>query len=635
MQRIQYSILRYLDERREWRTASVLSAHFSVSVRKIKYIISELNKEETLIISSKLGYITNPDKKEQISKLLREQANIDDNFDDYETREKYILRKLLHESVDMYELSEELFLNITTLRQEITKIKQKLAQYNLQLHSKNNIYYVSGNEKDKRKIMSMILSQEAKKGFVLENIVGGLCSKDDISYIQQILRENMEELQVYYNDYSLMNLVIHLIIIIDRNEKGFSLTNIGRERGSFVCGINEAARKTFTDIETYFGVKFEEEEIYDFSLLMESQTQLIELSNLTEINLDNFVDSDVSDLVMEIIDKVRKEYYLDLSENSFLVKFALHIKNLLLRIQIDRFSKNPYVDYIKSACPSIYEVSVYIANIIYQKTGILINDNEIAFLALHISSVYDNSIYSEKTKAILLCPDYYDIVKNNIKKIETKCSDELYIYAIANNETELQKRLEDCELILSTIELKEHYPQEVVYFSPLLTDKELSLIKDAVSRVHSSKEYQEVNAMFSALFSPELFFYQKNGGAYKDVISLMCERMKDTGYVDDTYYEKVIERERISSTVYGKIAIPHALKASALRSGICILISDKQIKWKSKGVNVVFLIAIHPDEQLLFTDIFNKISEVLMDDDTISRIVKCKTYEEVLSFFIR
>ena len=39
MQKTEVDILRYLDERREWRTSKMLSDHFDVSVRKIKYII--------------------------------------------------------------------------------------------------------------------------------------------------------------------------------------------------------------------------------------------------------------------------------------------------------------------------------------------------------------------------------------------------------------------------------------------------------------------------------------------------------------------------------------------------------------------------------------------------------------------
>ena len=57
MQKTEVDILRYLDERREWRTSKMLSAHFDVSVRKIKYIISRLNSRDQLVLSGTRGYM--------------------------------------------------------------------------------------------------------------------------------------------------------------------------------------------------------------------------------------------------------------------------------------------------------------------------------------------------------------------------------------------------------------------------------------------------------------------------------------------------------------------------------------------------------------------------------------------------
>ena len=127
----------------------------------------------------------------------------------------------------------------------------------------------------------------------------------------------------------------------------------------------------------------------DFSLLLESQSTGIEHERIDEYDLKKTLGNNVYTLVEEIVRKVNEVYYLDLSENAFLVKFALHIKNLLLRIRLDRFSTNPYVEYIKSACPLIYEVSVFIADIIYMRTKNMINDNVIAFLALHLICIFD------------------------------------------------------------------------------------------------------------------------------------------------------------------------------------------------------------------------------------------------------
>lgn len=58
----------------------------------------------------------------------------------------------------------------------------------------------------------------------------------------------------------------------------------------------------------------------------------------------------------------------------------------------------------------------------------------------------------------------------------------------------------------------------------------------------------------------------------------------------------------------------HAYSAS---SGFMALIIKK-------AANVILLIAIHPQEQLLFNEAFHKITEILCDDENISRIMHCR-----------
>jgi len=64
------------------------------------------------------------------------------------------------------------------------------------------------------------------------------------------------------------------------------------------------------------------------------------------------------ELVNEMIQSVNAFYYLDLTEPEFFIRFALHIRNLLLRTKNDYYSKNPLTEDIKTSCPLIYDVSV-------------------------------------------------------------------------------------------------------------------------------------------------------------------------------------------------------------------------------------------------------------------------------------
>lgn len=634
MRKIEYDILRYLDERSEWKTSSMLSAHFGISVRKVKYIIAQWNQEYPLIISSKKGYKTNAEWKHKIEEIMKTSIIDEEGKLDAKSRRQYLLKQLTlnEKGCNLFDISDELFFNPTSLRQEILSLKPLIERYHLSLTVKHNVYSIQGSEKNKRKVISMLLADEAKKGFVLENVMHEMFTEKEICDAKEILRKHLKQYAYSYNEYAFMNLLIHLLIVIDRNRNGFNLKHIPLQETPISYHCEVIAKDIFHNVQAYFGVGFSNQEIQDFSMLIESQTQKLQNVKIKEKDLQTILGDEVYSLVQEIIKKVNEVYYLDLSEDTFLIKFALHIKNLLLRIQLDRSSNNPYVEYIKSACPFIYEVSVYIANLIYEYCGYLINDNEIAFLALHVSCIFDKNLTrGNMIKAVLVCPSYHDVEKSIVNRLKTSCANQLEFHEIVNNEIELKEHIDECELILSTISLASHYRQEVVFFSPLLNVKEIQNVKYAVQRLLHEREIEKMKTTFLSLFSSSLFFNHHKMAKRDDVIAQMCQILVSEGYVDSSYVDKVKQREHMSPTIYGKVAVPHALKPCAMKSAICVAINDKGIQWEDKVINVILLIAIHPQEQLLFNEAFHKITEILCDDENISRIMHCRTFDEFMN----
>lgn len=635
MKKRDYDILRYLDETREWKTAKVISAHFDISIRQVKYIISRINEKEELIISSRKGYLGNSEKKEIIQRIIAEGNEKRKTIDNKEFRKEYVMKKLLTEDkgVCIYQLSDDLFLNENSTRQIVLSLTPIFANYNLKIENKNNGYCIIGSEKNKRKMMSAIISNEAKKGFVLENIAKEVLSRKELEYFNELLEEELRTHHLFFNDYSFMNLIIHLIIVIERFSEGFILTNNETRNYQVDETSLMISKNLFHKINEILNIPFNQNEIINFALLINSQTQIIHSNS--EESIEKLISKNAYLLVNQIVSSVKKEYLLDLSDNNFLMKFALHIDNLLLRIKIDHYSKNPYVDYIKTACPIIYEISVFIANVIYKNTKIRIDDNEIAFLALHLSAVYDTTRNSEKVKAVLVCPSYYDLAENIVNSIYKACDYNISVQMIANNENELINYEFEYDLLLSTISLKEHYRKETIYFSPLLIEKEKSLIKEAVNRIVLKNKGKGMRSSFINLFDEEILFLDTKYDDFKEVINALCRQMIKKEYFDDAYIDKVLERENLSSTAYGKIAIPHSLKACGKKSGVGVLIQEKAIHWIDKEVNIVFLLSIQPEEQLMFNDFLNKITELLSDDKLISDLLKCKNYQSFINIICK
>lgn len=629
MQNIEIKILRYIDERREWKTSEMLSAHFGVSVRKIKYCISKINTNDTLIISSRKGYISNPEKQEQINKIIME--NKDSIYpEDMNRRTEFLIKTLLtkDDGIHLFDFSEELYVNSTTIRNDILRLKQILSKYNLEIKAKNNVYRIIGEEKNKRRIMTFTISQEASRGFILNNALKEMFMEDEIHEIKRILRGTFDNCKLYINDYAFMNILIHLIVVIERNKKGYLLMP-----SSHAPHVDEGTYKfslqVFYQIEVLYELKFTSEEIHDFAILIESQIHIYDKEIISDVK--ELVSSDIYELVNEIINAVKKEYYVDLSDSSFTIKFALHIKNLLFRMKIDSYSNNPYVEYIKSSCPLIYEVCVFIANIIYKKMGIRINDNEIGFLALHIGSMFDQNIkIDHQVQAILICPSYYDIAMEIKKKTEESSHGYLCIIEIVSDESEVTKSMLSCDIIISTIPLLFHYEQEIIFLTPIINDSERANIVKSVQRIYTMKEANRLKESFLYVFHESLFLKSEVMDDYQIIVNKMCEKMQELDYVENDYAKKVWEREKMSPTVYGKVAIPHTLKASAKRSGISIYLNEKSIDWNGKVVYIILVIAIHPKDQVLFNELFNKITEVLSSEQSVLKVMKSTSSNEFI-----
>ncbi len=609
----------------------MLSVHFGVSVRKIKYLVKEINEEAPYILSSRQGYKSNPELKEEIQKLVMDAK---DGVETPKERENKLLRKLIQEDegIELYELSDAIYINPTTLRQEILHTKKFLEKYHLELKTERNRYFVQGTEKQKRKAMSALLMREASKGMILRYALQEMFSETEEEKVRVIMRRNLEKTGLYINDFAFLNLQIHLLVMMVRNRSGKELMPTAQAKWEVSQKVQAYTEAVFRELDTECGFSAQQWEQQDFALLVESQTQSFENEEEQEA-VYSLVGPQIYELLQKIKSRIRAEYYIDLGESPFLTRFALHLKNLILRVETEGSCYNPYTEYMKLSCPLIYEVCVCIADCIYDYTGKHINDNEIAFLALHLGTMFENQDDRNGTvSAVLFCPEYHELTEWMATQLESKTQDKLSVRRIVHSEEELEPVAE--ELIFSTIALKEHYRQNVIYITPLLGSADIRNVQNALACCKRQREQEKARALFDSLFTESMFHSITGEMGQQELLTQMCREMETEGYVDGGYYEKVMKREQLSPTVYGKIAIPHSLKACALRSGIGVCLCEKPVSWDGRSVSVVMLIAIHPAEQLAFNELWDKITQILSNDEIIGKIMKCRTYPEFIDCLV-
>lgn len=108
----------------------------------------------------------------------------------------------------------------------------------------------------------------------------------------------------------------------------------------------------------------------------------------------------------------------------------------------------------------------------------------------------------------------------------------------------------------------------------------------------------------------------------EEVIRTLGNMLVETGYVNPSYVDGMLERENTVSTFMGnELALPHgveAVKNEVLSSGIAVMIFPEGIDWNGEVVKIAVGIAGVGEEHL---QILSIIAEKVLDEVTMKQLL--------------
>lgn len=625
-------LIRSLTEQLQPINSSTLASSLGVSVRSVKNYIKEINDAyPDTILSSRDGYQINKDQAMHILQAIDSRVP-----QSSKERVVYILSRIIKsdKAVDAYDLCDEMYISMSTMKNELQKVKRKMQHFDLELVSSNDRLTVIGLEKNKRKMLSTILYNESNVNFVNLKAIQNAFIDIDIEFIKDTVLKVFEQYHYYVNDYSLINLVLHIAIAIDRIRNNNVNTSDVHQFSAVRLHEYELAQIVVHELENRFNIKYTDAEIYELTLLLISRATTIDYKSINMNNIEEFIGKDCLDLVNELILSVSSYYYIDLTEQEFFIRFALHIRNLLVRSKNNYFSKNPLTEGIKTSCPLIYDVSVVLANIIKERTGISINDDEIAYIAFHLGSALEaQKDLNTKITAVLYCPNYYNINRRLVDTINQHFTSDILITNILTDESEFEK-IAETDLILSTIPLSMIPLQPVILISIFLNEKDIHQIRMKADDIKVKKKQKLFNDNLRSLIHPDLFDKRNDLQNKEHTIDIMVKMLVEKGYVEPSFKDEIYEREQMSSTAFNAFAIPHAMKMNAKKTGICLLLSDEPILWNNNAVYLVMMLCFNKNERYVFNEIYDPITMILSEYENVRKVIQCNNYEEFISLMV-
>jgi len=119
----------------------------------------------------------------------------------------------------------------------------------------------------------------------------------------------------------------------------------------------------------------------------------------------------------------------------------------------------------------------------------------------------------------------------------------------------------------------------------------------------------------------------------KQAIEAVAKNMINARLVNDDYIQAMFDRDKQISTFLGNgIAIPHGTtekRDSVLKTGIKVLFCPAGISWDEDG-NIAYVIVGIAAKSNDHLDVLRQLTRAVIAEDTLRRIKKVKTAEELL-----
>ena len=422
-----------------------------------------------------------------------------------------------------------------------------------------------------------------------------------------------------------MNLVMHVAIVVDRLIDGKSINE--NETVSEQNEIDRQVSDSLCDqLENRFNISITGAERNELYILVKTNANLSVPNNIQE--LSGYVGKSVMDMTYALTHMLEDRYMIDLSDPSFIVPFALHLKNLIYRHKTGKTITNPMAENIMYGHPIVYDMAVSVSMQLIDKYGITGSKSETSFLALHIGGEIERQKTNEmKIATVLLCPNYMNLETRLYNSLLLNFSNDISIVATVSSLSATEGMKFD--LLFSTVDVPQSEQYMLAIIPPFASQLNKVAIQEIIEQCKNNVKNRLLKKRFDTYFMEDLFFADEHHfNSSTEVIDFLAGNLIRKNYAPNDYAGKVKSREEAAPTAFNSIAIPHSMEMNCYRTCVSVLIDRNGIHWGSQNVRIVLMMAISPHASEEFSRLYEALVVLFSDDKSVDLFASCKTFTE-------
>ena len=623
----QNMIMTIMNNQKDWIVGKDLAKLLNVSDRTIRNDIAAINEfyADTMIESNiRKGYRIQGEKVKRFIEETKKEIP-----ETGEERRWLILKTLVeHNQVNIYQLADQMCISEFSLENDMNKIRKLLDNYQgLKVIRQSNMLQLSGGEREKRHLYEELISYKISGNLWNLNKVAENFMRFDLLKVKELLKDIFEEFHYQMNEVRIPTLLIHVGVILERNFACHFLKEDEEQQGKYGREEYEISRHFFEKIGARLSLQVREAEICDFAIYLEHGKRK---GYCEEEQLQGLA----SDLVQHIIVEIREHFDIDFSEDcEFRLGLEVHTVSLLKRHYANVEIDHTCLEEVKRKYPLIFEMGVWVCKIMEEHLNIIISENEISFIALHLGSAYERANLRRKYRCLLICPHNQTVKDLCIQKIVNRFQDRMEIVGCMSYFEESLIREKNLDLILTTQPVAHALDIETTEISMFFAHTDEAAVFQTLNRLDQIRYRNNFQFFILNLIREEFFTANMAVEEPEKIISDMCDKLYDRGYVKENFKEGVLKRERLSPTsFFHGFAIPHNMShQETIHSAISTAILKQPVQWGSYEVRFVLLLAITEENRNFLKIFFDWLDDIVSNPEKFARLLEVQDYQSFVN----
>ena len=623
----QNMIMTIMNNQKDWIVGKDLAKLLNVSDRTIRNDIAAINEfyADTMIESNiRKGYRIQGEKVKRFIEETKKEIP-----ETGEERRWLILKTLVeHNQVNIYQLADQMCISEFSLENDMNKIRKLLDNYQgLKVIRQSNMLQLSGGEREKRHLYEELISYKISGNLWNLNKVAENFMRFDLLKVKELLKDIFEEFHYQMNEVRIPTLLIHVGVILERNFACHFLKEDEEQQGKYGREEYEISRHFFEKIGARLSLQVREAEICDFAIYLEHGKRK---GYCEEEQLQGLA----SDLVQHIIVEIREHFDIDFSEDcEFRLGLEVHTVSLLKRHYANVEIDHTCLEEVKRKYPLIFEMGVWVCKIMEEHLNIIISENEISFIALHLGSAYERANLRRKYRCLLICPHNQTVKDLCIQKIVNRFQDRMEIVGCMSYFEESLIREKNLDLILTTQPVAHALDIETTEISMFFAHTDEAAVFQTLNRLDQIRYRNNFQFFILNLIREEFFTANMAVEEPEKIISDMCDKLYARGYVKENFKEGVRKRERLSPTsFFHGFAIPHNMShQETIHSAISTAILKQPVQWGSYEVRFVLLLAITEENRNFLKIFFDWLDDIVSNPEKFARLLEVQDYQSFVN----